>query len=91
MKTTTSIKLDPEVKKRAKKLAENFGLNLSGLVNAQLKQFVRDQKLVLSEIPTMSPFLEQMLGPIERDIQKGKNLSRAVRTKNDLNQIFSDL
>lgn len=91
MKTTTSIKLDPEVKRKAQKLAENFGLNLSGLVNAQLKQFVRDQKLVLSEIPTMSTFLEELLGPIERDIQKGKNLSRAVRIKKDLDQIFSDV
>lgn len=91
MKTTTSIKLDQDVKRKAQKLAEDFGLNLSGLVNAQLRQFLRDQQLILSETPRMSPFLEQLLGPIERDIQKGRNLSKHVQNKKELDRLFADL
>lgn len=91
MKITTSIKLDKEVKIQAQKLAVDFGLSFSTLINAQLKQFIRDKRLVISKAPQMSPYLENLLGPIEQDIRKKKNLSKPVRSKKDLDQYFAAL
>lgn len=91
MKITTSIKLDKDVKTQAQKLAVDFGLSLSTLINAQLKQFIRDKQLVISTVPKMSSYLEKLLGPIEHDIRRGKNLSKPIKSKKDLNRYFSAL
>lgn len=91
MKITTSIKLDKSVKKQAKSLAEDFGLSLSTLINAQLKQFIRDKQLIISKSPKMTPYLENLLGPIEKDIRAEKNISKPVKSKKDLDQYFAAL
>lgn len=92
MKTATYIKLDSAVKQQAQNLAEDVGLSLSGLINAQLKEFVRSKKLVLNSKPEqMSPELEELLGPIDRDIKTGRNLSKVMETPEDVRRVFADL
>lgn len=91
MKITTSIKLDKDVKTQAQKLAVDFGLSLSTLINAQLKQFIRDKQLIISKAPKMSSYLEKLLGPIEQNIRRGKNLSKPVKSTEDLDKYFSAL
>src|SRR3989338_2740624 len=51
MKTVTSIKLDKQVKEEAGKLASRMGLNLSSVVNATLKRFVMERRVVFSLAP----------------------------------------
>ena len=75
MKTVINVKVDKEVKEEAKKVGEELGLSLSAIVNAYLKQFVRNRSISLSSAPRMSVALEELLGGIERDIREKKNIS----------------
>ncbi len=75
-KTVLNVKIDKGLKVKAQRLAHDFGVPLSIIVNAQLKQFVREKRLTLGEPLTMSPELERALGPIDRDIKKGRNMSK---------------
>jgi len=80
MKTTINIKADREVKENAQKLAKELGLPLSTIMNAYLKAFIRNRSVYFSKIPRMSPELETLLGSVEADIKKKRNLSRALHS-----------
>lgn len=75
MKTLINIKTDVEVKEQAKKLAKELGFPLSTIINASLKQFIRNKKIDFSVLPQMTPALEKLIEKIEKDIKKGKNIS----------------
>ena len=75
MKTMINIKTDPEVKENAQKLAEDIGLSLSAVVNASLKQFIRDQGVHFSKAPRMSKSLEKLVAQARRDYKQGKNIA----------------
>lgn len=75
MKTVINIKADKEVKENAQKIAEALGFSLSAVMNAYLKEFVRNRAVHFSVIPKMSPGLEKLLGNVERDIKRKKNIS----------------
>ena len=77
MKTVINIKTDKEVKQNAQKVAEELGLSLSAVINAYLKQFVRNKEVHFTTAPRMSAELEEFLGQVEEDIQKKRNFSRA--------------
>ena len=65
--TIINIKTDPKVKSRAKKVASDLGLNLSGVLNAYLRQFIRTKSVYFSlneENP--SPFLMEALKQSEK-------------------------
>ena len=74
-KILLNIKVDPDVKKKAKKLAEGLGLSLSVLVNAQLKQIIHSQRVSFSLPHRMNPSLEKLLTIVEKDLKNGQNLS----------------
>ena len=49
MKTAMlNVKIDPKVKRDASKVAEDLGFSLSALVNASLKEIVRDRAISFS-------------------------------------------
>lgn len=75
MKTLINIKADKAVKEEAQKIAEELGLSLSAVMNASLKQFIRNKALHLEAAPQMTEELEKYLGEIEDDIKTGKNIS----------------
>lgn len=92
MKTTViNVKTDKEVKRGAQKVAEELGLSLSAVVNAYLKQFVRNKEIHLSITPRMSPELEKFLGKVERNIARGKNFSGPFSSKRELDEYFASL
>ena len=91
MKTLINIKTDCDVKISAQKLAKELGLSLSAVVNAYLKQFVRSQAVDFSVAPQMSPELEKLLGRVEYDISRGKNLSPAMSSGEDIDKYFKSL
>lgn len=68
-----NIKADKEVKENAQKIAKDLGLPLSSVINAFLKEFVRSRSISFSAIPKMTPYLENILGKVEKDIKGGKN------------------
>lgn len=93
MKTATYIKLDSKVKQQAQNLAEDVGLSLSALINAQLKQFIREGKVTFELYPAeqMSPALEKKLAKIDKDIKAGKNLSRPLSSPKEVREYLSSL
>jgi len=86
MKTVINIKTDKDIKKGAQKVAEELGLSLSTVVNAYLKQFVRNREIHLTTAPRMSPELEEFLGQVEKDIKKKRNFSPAFSSGEDMDR-----
>ena len=91
MKTVINIKTDKEIKKMAQKTAGDLGLSLSALINAYLRQFVRTKEAYFTLSPRMSPALENLLGKIEIDIQRNKNISRGFSSPMETKKYLSSL
>lgn len=91
MKTVINIKADKEVKENAQKLAGELGLSLSAVMNAHLKQFIRNRSVYFSSLPKMSPELEKLIGPIEKDIKNKKNLSKPLTSPEEVNQYLNNV
>ena len=73
--TTILIKTDKKVKEAAGKVAQEIGIPLSTLINAYLKQLVRNREVHISAAPKMSPYLEKIIAEAEEDFRAGKNIS----------------
>ena len=91
MKIMINIKADKEVKENAQKLARDLGLPLSGIINALLKEFVRNRSVSFSVIPTMTRALENILGKTENDIKEGKNMSPVFSSAEKANDYLDTL
>ncbi len=91
MKTVINIKTEKEIKNNAQKLAKEMGFSLSAIVNAHLRQFIRNKELCVSVVPKMSPGLENLLGKIEFDIQRSKNASLSLSSQKELKKYFASL
>ena len=88
MKTTTSIKLDKNIKNEASALAKELGLSLSSVINATLKKFVDERRVVLSVSPEFNKKTEEKFLKIRKDIKEGKNI---VGPFGDTDDLFNDL
>jgi addiction module RelB/DinJ family antitoxin len=75
MKTTTSIKLDTKIKDEASALANELGLSLSSVINATLKKFVTERRVVFSATPEFNEKTKKDFIKMEADVKNGKNLS----------------
>ncbi len=75
MKTVIYIKTEREVKENAQKLALELGLNLSDVINASLRNFIRTREVYFSSVPRMTVEFERLLGLVDEDIKRGRNLS----------------
>lgn len=83
MKTMINIKADKEVKKKAQKVAKDLGLPLSTIINAYLKQFVRDKEIHLAVGYRMTSGLEKLLGEVEGDIKNNRNIAGPFKTADE--------
>lgn len=86
MKTTVSIKLDSDVKQQAAAVAQQLGLSLSAIINADLKQLISSRQLHLNVAPTMTPHLEAVIAEAENDLRAGR-----LKTYDDVDALFDDL
>lgn len=91
MKTVINLKTDREVKKNAQKLAAELGFSLSSIINAYLRQFIRNKEVYFGLVPWMSPELEKLLGKVETDIEQKRNLSPALSSKREVKDYLSSL
>lgn len=91
MKTAINIKADKEVKKSAQKVAGELGLSLSAIINAYLKQFVRNKEVYFSSTPCMSTELEEFLGQVEQDIKGRRNLSPVFSSAKEMDRYLRSL
>lgn len=70
--TILNIKTDKKLKEEAKKVSAELGIPLSTVINAFLKQFVRDKEITFSAgqyRPT--PYLERILTEAKREYEVG--------------------
>lgn len=70
--TILNIKTDKKLKAEAKKVSGELGVPLSTVINAFLKQFVRDKEITLSANqyrPT--PYLESILSQAQAEYEAG--------------------
>ncbi len=91
MKTVINIKADKEVKETAQKIAKDLGLPLSTIINAYLKQFIRNKSVYFSSSSKISPKLEKLLGVVEKDIKNKENISRNFSSVNELSNYLDSL
>ena len=91
MKTIVNIKTDRKIKQNAQKLAGELGLSLSAVVNAYLKQFVRNKEVHFAVAPHMTPELEDLLQAVERDIKHKRNLSPAFSSLKTMDAYLDSL
>lgn len=68
-----NIKTDPALKEDVKKVAQEMGLPISTLLNACLRELVRERRVVFSAPPALNQRTKKLLARIDRDIRKGKN------------------
>jgi addiction module RelB/DinJ family antitoxin len=83
MKTMINIKADKEVKENAQKIASELGLSLSAIINAYLKNFIRDREVSFSTAPRMTPYLEKVIKEVRADYKAGKNISPTFNNMQD--------
>lgn len=81
-----NIKTDADVKEKAQKVAKNLGLPLSTIINAYLKQFVREKEVRFSEGYQMTPKLEKFLDRVEKDIKNRKNIVGPFKTAEEMDK-----
>ena len=91
MKMTINIKATKEVKENAQKVAADLGLPLSSIMNAFLKEFIRNRGVSFSTIPRMTPYLENLLGKVEEDIKSGQNMSPTFSSAKEANAYLDTL
>ena len=71
-----NVKVEPITKRKARRVAEDLGLSLSGLVNGLLKQVIRTKTVTLSvsdEEPT--EYMLKALKESSEDIKRGRVIS----------------
>lgn len=91
MKSVINIKADKDVKENAQKIAHELGLPLSVVVNAFLKDFIRNRSIAFSAVPRMTSTLESLLGKVEKDILENKNMSKTFSSANEANKYLDSL
>ncbi|OGG52431.1 hypothetical protein A3H16_02840 [Candidatus Kaiserbacteria bacterium RIFCSPLOWO2_12_FULL_53_8] len=82
MKTVMSFKVDKDVRDNARRVAKRIGVPLSMVVNRQLKQFAKDQRIEFGE-------------PLVPNAKTRKELDRSLKDihnnrKGRLSPLFAD-
>ena len=91
MKVMINIKADKEVKESAQKVAAELGLSLSAIINAYLKNLIRDREVSFSSAPRMTPYLEGVIKEARKDYKAGKNISPVFQTAEEANDYLDSL
>lgn len=81
--TTIHVKTDVKTRDEVKKVAEDHGLSLTGLINIVLKQIARTKHLAISlDDEELSEYLVRLLKQAEEDLKKG-NTSPKFKTADE--------
>lgn len=80
MNTTLLLKTNKSLKDEASRVAKELGVPLTTVVNAYLRQFVRDREIHISIEPLLSTKKLKELIAISDDMDKGKNIG--IKTDN---------
>ena len=73
-KTVLHVKTDRDVKERAQSIARELGVPLSVVVNAYLKEFIRERAIRIALAPQLRPEIGALLEQAKADYAAGKNI-----------------
>ena len=91
MRTVIHIKADKEIKENASRVAKELGLNLSDVINASLRTFIRTRTVIFTDTPQMTPELEEYLEKVEEDIKYHRNLVGPFKNAKEANKYLDSL
>ena len=72
-KTLLNVKTDVKLKQEAQRVAQELGLPLGTIINAYLRELIREKKVVFSSPPTPNKKTQKLLKKIDADIRSGRN------------------
>jgi len=79
-----NIKTDPDTKQQLKAFAAQVGLPVSALMNAQIKQMLRDGRVEFSTTLKPTPYLEAIIKEAETDYKAGRNIHGPFDTAEEM-------
>ena len=85
-KTVINVKVDKDTKEKAQVLAGELGLPLSTIINANLREFVRNGRVVFSLEPSLKPQVVKELRAASMDYAISKNISKGFSSIEDLSE-----
>ena len=68
-----NIKTDPKLKKEIQEVAKELRLPVGTIINAYLRELVRERRVVFSAPPALNQCTKRLLESIDKDIRAGKN------------------
>lgn len=80
-KTILNIKTDLDTKQQIQEFAAELGVPVSVIMNAQIKQMLRDRKVVLSTQLEPTHYLVKIMEQVEEDLRANKNMTKAMNAK----------
>ena len=83
-KTAIYVKVDEEVKEKARALAQELGLPLSTIVNANLRGFIRSGEATFSLEPKLKPKVWKKIQKAVGDYHLGRNISPGFSTDKEI-------
>jgi addiction module RelB/DinJ family antitoxin len=84
--TMISVTMDKKLKEAAQKTAGDLGLPLGTLINAFLRQFVRDKSVTLSVPLTPTKYLQDIIARSDAEYRTGK-----VKKFASMDEMFAEL
>lgn len=72
---TMNIRMDAETRRKLKEFAGQVGIPATSLVNASIKQMLRNKQVVLTTHLEPTPYLEKIIKEAEADYATGKNIT----------------
>lgn len=69
-----NIKTDPKLKKEVKTVAKELGLPVGTILNAYMRELVRERRVVFSAPPELNQRTRRLLRNVDKDIRAGKNV-----------------
>ncbi len=72
MKSIITVKTNSQIKQKAAKLAAEFGLSLSDIINISLAQFVQTKSLHIGTSEQPNQALQKVISQAQANLQAGK-------------------
>jgi addiction module RelB/DinJ family antitoxin len=91
MNTVINVKTDKHLKTEAQKLSKSFGLPLSTVINAYLREFVKERRIVFSESPLLNSRTQKILEEALKDVKAGKNLYGPFETSTEIDRFLDSV
>ena len=82
-KTILNIKIESDLKKQAKEVADEMGLPLSVIVNNYLRQFVKDRRVIFDTTLTPNAATAARLDDVLRDLKADQNMAGPFATTDE--------